>query len=524
MALRIEADGYKPVTSPWIKKSEGANNLEFKLDTDPGITGRVLTPDGKPAANAVLALAMVQRDAVIEGGALRGFGQPEPEKPGDRWRRPVFAPTDNEGRFRVPNLADATAAVLIAHDSGVREIRFSEFEKAPEIKLGRWGRIDGRVLWQEKAGANENVSLTIHRDDYGYPGVVAQYEKTISDANGNFVFDKVLPGRVQLSRPHTFDKPTKRGTTSVMLPGMTSHVAVKSGDPTRALIGGRGRTIKGRLTGRDAWEGVTIHFHPRAPHVGMPGDNEVWAAWNEFKTSAIGPIFFRSGLKPNADGRFEISGVLPGDYQLFVDGNRGYRQFSVEAESGAAPAEPLDLGAIQVKPAEKKGADARPKKSELLNDDRSAIAVQTENEVRFVLFHRGRLQSAVADKDESDGRWEFSGDVRITGGHAFKVRYSSAEPNVIYLDEKSYRLDKPVAVTSSGAIRIPGGIFVLREEGEPVQLERTLPLRNEAGSRRDREICRARPPPHGRLCRKPARRSDDRLGARPGRPESNPAQ
>ena len=364
MALRIEADGYRPKTSAWMKKAEGAKTVAFNLDPDPGISGRVLTPDGKPAGGAVLALAMVQRDAVIEGGKLRGYDEPEPEKPGDRWRRPVFVKADAEGRFEAPHLDDITAAVLIIHESGVREMRFSEFEKFSEIALQSWGRIDGRVQWRENPGTNEAVSLTVHRDEYGYPGVVAQYEETESDGDGRFVFDKVLPGRVQLSRPHKFAKPTKSGTTSVMLPGMVAQVVVKSDGPTAALIGGRGRTIKGRLSGRDSWDGVTMHFHPRAPHVGLPGDDDMWTAWGEFQKSAIGPIFFRTGLTPNADGTFEIPGVLPGEYQLFVDGNLGYRQFSVDAETADIPVSPLDLGEIAVKPGGKKGAGTTPKKTE----------------------------------------------------------------------------------------------------------------------------------------------------------------
>ena len=348
MALRVEADGFVPQMSPWIKKSEGARDLSFTLARDEGIRGRVLTPDGRPAAGATLALAMVQRDAVIENGKLRGLEQPLPEKPSDRWRRPVLAESDAEGRFQVADLADRTAAVLIMHESGVRELPLGELRKAPDVTLQPWGRIEGRVLWQETPGANEEISLTIHRDEYGYPGVVAQYEKTKSDAAGRFVFDRILPGRVQLARPFTFPEPTKTGTISVMLPGLVTHLTVKPGQPTGAIIGGKGRSVTGRLTGRDTWEQVKIHFHPRAPR---PAHKAAWTAWHQFQNSAIGPIFFRKDEKPNADGTFAIAHVLPGDYQLFVDGNAGYRQFTVASEQPDEAAAPLELGEIAVKPA-----------------------------------------------------------------------------------------------------------------------------------------------------------------------------
>ena len=349
MALRIEADGFVPERSPWIKKGDASRELSFRLARDQQISGRVLTPDGQPAAGATLALAMVQRDAVIENGKLRHLGEPLPEKPSDHWRRPVFAETDADGRFKVPDLADRTAAVLIMHENGVRELPLREFTNAPHVTLQPWGRIEGRVLWQDQPGANEEISLTIHRDVYGYPGVVAQYEKTKSDAAGRFVFDRVLPGHVQLSRAFTFPEPTKTGTKSVMFPGLITHLTVNPGPASAAIVGGRGRMVKGQLKGRDSWDHVKIHFHPTAPR---PARKDAWTAWHQFENSELGPIFFRKDQKPAADGTFVIANVLPGTYQLFVDGNAGYRQFSVESEPPDAPAAPLDLGEIAVKPAE----------------------------------------------------------------------------------------------------------------------------------------------------------------------------
>ena len=338
MALRVEADGCVPQVFQWIEKTKGPQDLFFQLSEDKGTHAQILTPEGQPAAGATVALAMVQRDAVIEGGKLRHEGESLPEKAADRWRLPRLIQVDAGGGVMLPAESDPTAAVLVVHLSGVLEMSLTEFKKSQVVKLQPWGRIEGKVQWGDKAGAGEKVSLTIHRDTYGYPGIIAQYEKTTAAADGSFVFEKVLPGHVQLSCPIA-----AAGNTEINLTGRIAHVDVRAGT-NEAVIGGAGRTVKGKLTGRDSWEGVSFHFHPTAPHVGLSGDDEMWKAWSEFQKSPSGPLFFRNGLKVQADGTFEIPGALPGDYQIF---------FISPPPNGLAPGIPFEL------PADKKVPQAR---------------------------------------------------------------------------------------------------------------------------------------------------------------------
>ncbi len=345
MSIRVEADGYRPASTVVFKKSDGAKAFSIVLVEDPGIRGRVLTPDGMPASGATLALAMSHRDAVLDHGKLRGFKDPPEDKPQDQWRRPLFVQTDAEGGFSAPDLNDPTAVALIVHDSGVREMLFSEFQQMREIHLQAWGRIEGEVVWKDKAGANEEVSLLTYRD-YAESGVVHQYAKAGTDLKGRFVIEKLLPGRTQVSLPFTLSMPGK-GSTGVVLPGMFAHVDVTSGVPTKIILGGRGRTVKGRLDGRSSWEGVMMNFHPTAPHVGGRGDENDWKAWIEFQNSDLGELYFRGNLKPHPDGTFEIPDVLPGEYQLFVQGGSSSK-FTVETEKTNVPNAPLDIGVFFV--------------------------------------------------------------------------------------------------------------------------------------------------------------------------------
>ena len=353
MYLRLETDGHQTQIAGPIKKADGPQLVEFRLEADRHVGGRILTPERKPAVGATVALALAQKDAVLEDGRLRGADQPLPEKSGDRWRRPLVVKTDDEGRFKLPT-EPAPAAVLVLHDTGVKELSYDQFRKSPEVVLDLWGRVEGQVLWKDTPGASAQVTLSVHRDEYGYPGMIASYATTRTDKEGQFTFERALPGRTQISLPRSVDNPNARGATQIILPTQLNHVDVKPGQPTRALIGGHGRLVRGKLTGRDSWKGVTVRIHPTAPHVGFPGDDAAWKAFGELQQSPIGPLLFRDKLPVNADGSFEITDMLPGDYQLFVtapdaENYSAYRQVSIDPEVPGAKPGAVELGEIKLK-------------------------------------------------------------------------------------------------------------------------------------------------------------------------------
>jgi hypothetical protein len=346
MALRVEADGYAPQALAWLKKSQGPQSVVFELVADKGTTGRALTPDGNPAAGATVALAMVQRDAVIDNGVLWHTDKPAPERPSDRWRWPRLVKADAQGGFQLPSESDPTAAVLIVHESGARELALADFKQKPELALQPWGRIEGKVQWGNIVDSNRTVTLSIHRDTYGYPGVIAQYEKTTTAGDGTFVFGRVLPGLAQISCPPATAPGNQSGISEVNLRPLVTHLTVQPG-ANRALLGGQGRTIRGRLVGRADWAGFTFYFHPTAPHIGLPGDDEMWKGWGALQKSPAGPLFFRNGLKVNPDGTFEIPAVLPGDYQIFftrAGEHAAGGKFVVPPETPGVKPDPQEIG------------------------------------------------------------------------------------------------------------------------------------------------------------------------------------
>jgi hypothetical protein len=176
--------------------------------------------------------------------------------------------------------------------------------------------------------------------------VIAQYEKTITAEDGTFVFGRILPGSVQLSCPIPATPGNQSGISEINLSALTTHLAAQPG-ANRALLGGQGRTVRGRLVGRADWAGVTFHFHPTAPHIGFPGDDEMWKGWSALQKSPAGPLFFRKGLIVNPDGTFEIPAVLPGEYQIFFTraGERAAGgKFVVPPETPGTKPDPQEIG------------------------------------------------------------------------------------------------------------------------------------------------------------------------------------
>ena len=348
MALRVEADGYQPQVFANLKKAAGPQHVVFMLKLDQGIVGRVFTPSGKPAEGATVAMAIPHQQIVWEGRKLRGEDELILEHPADRWRRPLFVKTDQDGAFRLPTECDP-AAVLIVHVSGVKEIAYEAWQKSPAVTLDRWGAIEGQVLWQNQPGADEEISCSIHRDEYGYPGMISSYLQARTDKMGRFTIQRVLPGRVQLSRP--FKVTGSPQLSQVILEGMFQHVTVSAGDMTSVVLGGQGRRVSGRFVGLDSWEGATFHFHPTAPHIGFGGDDAMWKAFGDFQNSEIGPVFFRDKQPINKDGTYTIEKMLPGHYQLFVTapGFKNYvvsTRVKIEPEVPNVMPDPLDLGEI----------------------------------------------------------------------------------------------------------------------------------------------------------------------------------
>lgn len=351
--LRIEADGYVPVTSDWVAKGEATWLVAAKMLRDPGVAGRVLAPSGEPAAGATIAIGLPNRTIRLDGRAIAAADDPLPAGPRGRWRRPAMVKVDREGRFKLPTETDPAAMLCVVHESGYLERPFSQlladYRDATDdfkLQLAGWGYIAGEVVWKDRPGANEPITLSIMRENI-YPELISSYRSTESNAEGRFEFANVPPGRVQLSRTV---KIADEDSGSYQFPH--ARVDVLPGQPTAAIIGGRGVPVVGELTGLDSYKEITVRIQPRTPPVGFGGDNVIWKGYAAVQASEMAPLYFREAEPVNEDGTFRIEAVLPGDYQAFIanEDRSIYKVHSVHVptEDATRPAGPCDLGRIAV--------------------------------------------------------------------------------------------------------------------------------------------------------------------------------
>jgi hypothetical protein len=183
--------------------------------------------------------------------------------------------------------------------------------------------------------------------------MIASSAATRSDKDGRFTFERALPGMTQISLPTKPAGADAEGITSVILDTQFVHADVKAGGVTRVVIGGQGRLVRGKLTGRNSWKGVTIRIHPNAPHIGFPGDDLAWKAFGDLQKGPAGPLLFRDKHPVKADGTFELVDMIPGDYQLFVSAPdmekyAAYMQVTIVPDFLDGKPAPLDLGEIKV--------------------------------------------------------------------------------------------------------------------------------------------------------------------------------
>jgi len=412
--LRIEADGYVSFQTPVLRrlsKEEVAvpagattgldgklipnllqarpgepTSLKIRLRRDKGVNGRVFSPTGEPVADAHVAIGMANDQIVhLRDGKINLPGP----YPGGR-KQPLWpkayriTKTRKDGRFTLPQEIQ-TAAVVVAHPLGVAVVSYSKFHKSREITLQSWGRIDGQVLWGNKPGAGETVTLIAHggQPDKNFDPMfmVSAFQEAVADKEGRFVFEFVPPGRAQISRNNS--------------PPPSQHLDVLAGSSTKFVLGGRGRPVLGKLVGRNSWDNMRIRIAPNAPRPGAMGTKyDPWPAYGAFLSSAAGKNYVKNEIRVKNNGTFRIENVPPADYQLFVreltdGGKRAYvggTKFEVETILGGESDEPLDIGDVKVKPRKDEKRDKANATGSIL---RGHITDETGNplpDVQIVLY------------------------------------------------------------------------------------------------------------------------------------------
>jgi RNA polymerase sigma factor (sigma-70 family) len=371
--LQIRADGYSPVNLDW-SRAEGATNVTVRLEAHAGWSGRVLLPDGKPAVGAEVALATPERTAILGDRQLL-FHEETP------YRR-----TDDEGRFTMPAPPQEMAsgrALIAVHAAGFAEVDADRTESPVDLLLQQWGRVEGQ--YRSKEGAVGEVAILLLRRLWNPRMVGLQFYPdtfvTKTDSKGRFVFSNVPPGAVSLDLWALNQSIGKRAAA-----------VVRAGEVTTVEMGGKGRSVVGKLRWLDAPTNATLALASLSLRLrveGLPGSSEPrrgeFSSEAEFSgatkeygrqiddlwrsprslTAWLGERVY-SGMVTEG-GEFHLDDVVPGDFGVeirlrtlrslvpgdpprpFPTGRRLRGTLRIPSVDEASGGSPVDLGNVELR-------------------------------------------------------------------------------------------------------------------------------------------------------------------------------
>ncbi len=283
--LQVEAEGYLASASEVRNDSDADRGFDFRLRRATILTGRVVTPEGSAAENAVVTFTGPNMGAMMQqSGQL--FVDPNHGYETARTR------TDRKGNFQL-KLKTGARGVAVIHESGSALLTLDAATNAP-IVLQPWGAVDGTLYLSGQPASNQTLSLGGSQQLNFNPQVSFGFGYMAStDEHGHFHFDKVLPGEHTITRVVAF---TGGGESVTVNFDLTTKVKVESDAVTTVELRRHGRPVIGRIV-----------FH------GSPDD----VRWASSQASLQGKEKFPFAL--SKDGTIRADDVPPGTYTLSID-------------------------------------------------------------------------------------------------------------------------------------------------------------------------------------------------------------
>ncbi|MGH7136825.1 MAG: TlpA family protein disulfide reductase, partial [Pirellulales bacterium] len=234
------------------------------------------------------------------------------------------AKTNERGEFEIAHQLERYALIVVS-DAGYGEAVRPVADIPGVVTVRPWAKVRGRLVQSGKPIDNADVGLEPIRDRGGDAarGRIGLDAKTGID--GSFVFNRVppVPCRVQADLHWAVKGPL---TSSESVP-----IAPSPGEEITVSLGGGGAEVTGRLVLDPPVAGFDYHFAlnylvalrpPVTPPPLVANKGFDWRkGWSDAWTNTLeGGSYLQTldhyFVKPEPDGRFRISGVGPGEYDL----------------------------------------------------------------------------------------------------------------------------------------------------------------------------------------------------------------
>ncbi len=302
-SLTVEAEGYATSEPIGIRLPIEADTPDLVVTLLPfaGLSGIVLSPDGKPQEGAEVSLRQQGWD---QGDMLLGEMLPQ-----------STAKTNSRGEFALPQVEPGDVVMVAKHDDWISSLPLElAVERGAELAavsltLRRGASLAGVVLDAE-GGPMEGlrVNYRAHETEGGiFSG--RRWEGTSTDANGEFVFERLEPGTATISvrkNEKLIRAEIEAGGDPKLLwsSQMSTVVELVDGERTKITLGGP----------NEIGPGVQVSGHVRRR-------GEPLQATLQFEALQVGGSLSRIDAKCGIDGQFSVELPIAGDYEVTIRAN-----------------------------------------------------------------------------------------------------------------------------------------------------------------------------------------------------------
>ena len=378
--IRVAAPGYRVAVSRKLQNTEGDVKLDFELEPAQDIATTILTPDGKPAVDAKIAVGVKDNQISIRNGDIR-----------DSSTSATLVHSNTAGHFHTPATSEPFQLV-ITHPAGFAHYKSDSGPLPDPLRLTPWARVEGQFRIGNKPAPKVYLtiqeSIFLQSNENGPRFSTWTIKPTGPD--GQYDFDRVFPGKGYLSRSlsHMVFEGAREVTSAILVP--LEFVAGKS---IHLDLGRTGRPVIGKLVPPEkhqekvTWQFASIDGYPFLdPPPGIMALEELqkdpqkylnwyknWKASERYATEKasfekyeaahekmiLESLRFRASVAPN--GSFRIDDVPAGTYAMTVyfhsdnpkihpsPGHLINYIFSVPPAEKNSEAKPIDLGTLTLK-------------------------------------------------------------------------------------------------------------------------------------------------------------------------------
>ena len=331
--VQVRAKGYCFTTQKVPQIQERSDSF-FEIALKPGkaLSGRVLSADDRPAANADIAIVLPDEEVLIEGATINKRIIAVPR---------ITTTTDAKGRFQMETY-ETPGLLLVVHVSGWLVQPLAEYDPGKSLVLTPWSRIEGTATldYQSQGLEAHRMWAALVQPDPWNAGESLQFRLGADiDDNGNYTIDYVPAVPLQIGQGRRYVMSHAQRVDPV--PGQTVHANLYQAN-------------RGAVQGRLSLDGIE-----REPE----GPGSTWNTSDKLFISArpnnANPEDQYAHFVPyvQSDGVFTLRGLPAGEYVLTATlhgpvspqiGRRGLtlmkwvREFSITPDQEAT----LDLGTL----------------------------------------------------------------------------------------------------------------------------------------------------------------------------------